>query len=129
MPERARVNRQVLLKARPAAIPDVEHFEIVERPVPTIGDGQILVRNRYLSVDPAMRGWVSAVANYSEPVAIGAVMRSLAAGRVEESRHPEFHTSSRRVANFTERLPISMLDGISAKPRTVDAEISRIKHL
>jgi NADPH-dependent curcumin reductase CurA len=90
MPERARVNRQVLLKARPAAIPDVEHFEIVERPVPTIGDGQILVRNRYLSVDPAMRGWVSAVANYSEPVAIGAVMRSLAAGRVEESRHPEF---------------------------------------
>jgi NADPH-dependent curcumin reductase CurA len=90
MPERARVNRQVLLKARPAAIPDVEHFEIVERPVPTIGDGQILVRNRYLSVDPAMRGWVSAVANYSEPVAIGAVMRSMAAGRVEESRHPEF---------------------------------------
>ncbi len=90
MPERARVNYQVLLKARPAAIPDAEHFEIVERPVPTIGDGQILVRNRYLSVDPAMRGWVSAVANYSEPVAIGAVMRSLAAGRVEESKHPEF---------------------------------------
>lgn len=90
MPERARVNYQVLLKARPAAIPHAEHFEIVERPVPTIGDGQILVRNRYLSVDPAMRGWVSAVANYSEPVAIGAVMRSLAAGRVEESKHPEF---------------------------------------
>jgi len=58
--------------------------------VPAIEDGQILVRNRYLSVDPAMRGWVSAVANYSEPVAIGAVMRSLAAGRVEESKHPEF---------------------------------------
>jgi NADPH-dependent curcumin reductase CurA len=91
MPEGARVNRQVLLKARPSAIPDAEHFEVVERPVPTIGDGQILVRNRYLSVDPAMRGWVSAVANYSEPVAIGAVMRSLAAGRVEESKHPEFH--------------------------------------
>lgn len=90
MPGGARVNRQVLLKARPTAIPDAEHFEIVERSVPGIGDGQILVRNRYLSVDPAMRGWVSAVANYSEPVAIGAVMRSLGAGRVEESRHPEF---------------------------------------
>lgn len=90
MPAGTRVNRQVLLKARPTAIPDAEHFEIVERSVPTIGDGQILVRNRYLSVDPAMRGWVSAVANYSEPVAIGAVMRSLAAGRVEESKHPEF---------------------------------------
>jgi hypothetical protein len=90
MPEGARVNRQVLLKARPRAIPDAEHFEIVERPVSAIGDGQILVRNRYLSVDPAMRGWVSAVANYSEPVAIGAVMRSLAAGCVEESKHPDF---------------------------------------
>lgn len=90
MPQGARVNRQVLLTARPTAIPDAEHFEIVERSVPAIGDGQILVRNRYLSVDPAMRGWVSAVANYSEPVAIGAVMRSLAAGRVEESKHPEF---------------------------------------
>jgi NADPH-dependent curcumin reductase CurA len=90
MPAGARVNRQVLLKARPTAIPDAEHFEIVERSVPAIGDGQILVRNRYLSVDPAMRGWVSAIANYSEPVAIGAVMRSLAAGRVEESKHPEF---------------------------------------
>jgi hypothetical protein len=55
-----------------------------------VADGRVLVRNIYLSVDPAMRGWVSAVANYSEPVALGAVMRSLAVGRVEESRNPEF---------------------------------------
>jgi len=58
--------------------------------VPGLSDGQVLVRNIYLSVDPAMRGWVSAVANYSEPVALGAVMRSLAVGRVEESRHAEY---------------------------------------
>ncbi len=90
MPSQPQINRQVLLKARPAGIPDSEHFEIVERPLPLVGEGQILVRNRYLSVEPAMRGWVSAVANYSEPVAIGAVMRSLAAGRVEASKHPEF---------------------------------------
>lgn len=90
MPDRATINRQVLLKARPAGIPGAEHFEINEGPVPVAGDGQILVRNHYLSVEPAMRGWVSAVANYSEPVAIGAVMRSLAAGRVVESKHPEF---------------------------------------
>ena len=43
--------------------------------------------DNYLSVDPAMRGWVSAVASYSEPVALGAVMRSLAVGRVEERHH------------------------------------------
>ena len=51
----------------------------------------VVVRNIYLSVDPAMRGWVSAVANYSEPVALGAVMRSLAVGRVEASRNSDFH--------------------------------------
>lgn len=83
-------NRQVRLKSRPPAIPEAEHFEIVEAPVPEPGDGQMLVRNIYLSVEPAMRGWVSAVRNYSEPVAIGAVMRSYAVGRVEESRHPDF---------------------------------------
>ena len=55
-----------------------------------MSDGRVLVRNISLPVDPAMRGWVSAVANYSEPVALGAVMRSLAVGRVEESRNSEF---------------------------------------
>lgn len=86
----AAVNRQVLLKARPEGIPQAHHFELVESPVPAPGDGQVLVRNVYLSVDPAMRGWVSAVANYSEPVPIGGVMRSFAVGRVAASRHPEY---------------------------------------
>jgi NADPH:quinone reductase-like Zn-dependent oxidoreductase len=79
------------LKSRPSGIPEEEHFEIVEAPVPDPSDGQVLVRNIYLSVDPAMRGWVSAVANYSEPVELGAVMRSLAVGRVEASRNSDFH--------------------------------------
>jgi NADPH-dependent curcumin reductase CurA len=83
-------NRQVRLKSRPSGIPQAEHFEIVEAPVPAPSDGQVLVRNIYLSVDPAMRGWVSAVGNYSDPVALGAVMRSLAVGRVEASRNSDF---------------------------------------
>jgi NADPH-dependent curcumin reductase len=53
-------------------------------------NGQVLVRNVYASVDTAMRGWVSAVANYSEPVALGAVMRALAVWFVEESRSSDF---------------------------------------
>ncbi len=81
------VNRQVRLKSRPAAIPQAEHFEIVTTPVPAVAEGEVLVRNVYVSVEPAMRGWVSAVANYSEPVAIGAVMRSFAVGRVVMSRN------------------------------------------
>src|SRR4051794_27845437 len=84
-----RVNQQVRLKSRPSGIPQPEHFEIVEAPVPEALDGQVVVRNIYLSVEPAMRGWVSAVANYAEPVALGAVMRSLAVGRVEASRHSD----------------------------------------
>ncbi len=83
-------NRQVRLKSRPSGIPQAEHFEIVEAAMPAPGDGQVLVRNIYLSVEPAMRGWVSAVANYSEPVPIGGVMRAFATGRVEASRHVDF---------------------------------------
>ncbi len=52
----SRANRQVRLKSRPAGIPDAEHFEIVEVPVPELADGHVLVRNIYLSVEPAMRG-------------------------------------------------------------------------
>lgn len=82
------VNRQVRLKSRPNGIPQAEHFEIVEAAVPDLGDRQVLVRNEYLSVEPAMRGWVAAVANYSTPVGIGEVMRAFSAGTVVASRHP-----------------------------------------
>ena len=84
------INTVVRLKSRPNGIPQVEHFEIAEAPVPALRDGQFLVRNEYLSVDPAMRGWVNAVANYSDPVGIGEVMRSFAAGEVVASQHPRF---------------------------------------
>ena len=73
-------NRQVRLRARPEGIPEARHFEVVEEPLGPLAEGKVRVRNAYLSVDPAMRGWVSAVANYSEPVGIGEVMRSLAVG-------------------------------------------------
>lgn len=93
----AKVNRQVVLKARPTAIPEAEHFEIVASPVPEPGDGQFLVKNLYLSVDPAMRGWVSAVANYSKPVGIGEVMRSRDVGEVMASRHPDYRVGDKVV--------------------------------
>lgn len=81
------LNRQVRLKSRPNGIPQAEHFELAEAPVPEPEQGQFLVRNEFLSVEPAMRGWVSAVANYSAPVGIGEVMRAFAAGKVVASRH------------------------------------------
>ena len=85
-----RSNLQALLKSRPSGIPQSEHFEIVTSALPALEAGQSLVRNECLSVEPAMRGWVNAAANYSDPVAIGSVMRSFAAGVVVASRHSSY---------------------------------------
>ncbi len=69
---RTRTNRQVILKSRPTAIPEAVNFEIIEAPVPAPADGQVLVRNVYLTAEPAMRGWVSAVTRrtrrFAEPL-------------------------------------------------------------
>ncbi|MES2978549.1 MAG: NADP-dependent oxidoreductase [Pseudomonadota bacterium] len=83
-------HRQVLLKSRPQGIPQAGHFEIAEATLPAIEVGQLLVRNEFLSVEPAMRGWVNAAANYSDPVPVGGVMRAFAAGTVVASRHARY---------------------------------------
>ena len=83
-------NRQVVLASRPSGIPQAEHFAVVEAALPELRDRELLVRNDYLSVEPAMRGWVSAVANYATPVGIGEVMRAFSAGTVVASRHPGY---------------------------------------
>ena len=80
-------NQQVVLKSRPLGIPQAEHFEVVATEVPALQTGQFLVHNEFLSVEPAMRGWVNAAANYANPVGIGEVMRAFAAGRVVASKH------------------------------------------
>jgi NADPH-dependent curcumin reductase len=86
----SQINRRVRLKSRPNGIPQADHFEIVAAALPEIAERQIMVRNEYLSVDPAMRGWVAAAPNYSAPVGIGEVMRAFSAGTVVASHHPNF---------------------------------------
>ena len=93
-------NRQIVLVSRPDGIPQAAHFALVESPRPVIDAGEVLVRNDVLSVDPAMRGWVSAVANYSEPVPVGGVMRSFAVGTVVESRCEEYSVGERVLGEF-----------------------------
>ena len=78
-------NRQVLLARRPSGIPQDPDFSIASVPIAKPAPGKALVRNIYLSVDPAQRGWAAAEANYSTPVAIGSPMRALAVGVVIES--------------------------------------------
>lgn len=84
-----KVNRQVRLIARPDGIPQAHHFALVEEPIPTPQEGEFLVRNIYLSVDPAQRGWASAEANYSQPVPLDTPMRALAVGVVVATRCPD----------------------------------------
>jgi hypothetical protein len=83
-------NRRWLLASRPAGMVEDSNFTWVEEPVPALDrDGQVLVRNLYLSVDPTQRGWL-ARDTYLPAVRIGEVIRSVAAGRVVASRSPAF---------------------------------------
>ena len=82
-------NRQWLLARRPQGLVSAEDFRLVETPAPVAGDGELLVRNLYLSVDPTQRGWMAGD-TYLPAVKIGEVMRSFAVGEVIESRHPAF---------------------------------------
>lgn len=81
-------NKQIRLAARPQGLPGPENWELREEPVPTPGDGELLIRITHLSIDPAMRGWMNAGKSYIPPVEVGAVMRAGAVGHVLASRHP-----------------------------------------
>ncbi|WP_428312962.1 NADP-dependent oxidoreductase [Hydrocarboniphaga sp.] len=84
------LNRCIVLASRPVGIPQPQHFELTSAALAPLQAGELLIENLYLSVDPAQRGYVNDEDNYSPPVAIGAVMRSLAVGRVVESRHQAY---------------------------------------
>ncbi len=84
------MNKQLLLKKRPVGLPDADTWELKETAIPTPGDGEILVEQYYISLDPAMRGWMNDAKSYIPPVQIGEVMRAGAAGKVIQSKNPKF---------------------------------------
>jgi NADPH-dependent curcumin reductase CurA len=79
-------NRQVRLKRRPTGAPSEEDFEIVAAPAPEPADGEVLVQAMWLSLDPYMRGRMSAAKSYAKPVEVGGVMEGQTVGRVAASR-------------------------------------------
>jgi NADPH-dependent curcumin reductase CurA len=83
------MNRKWVLVARPEGLPRATDFAWKEEAIPTPGPGEVLVRSIYLSLDPAMRGWMSHD-TYIPAVELGAVMRGGAIGLVEASNHPGF---------------------------------------
>ena len=84
------MNRQILLKARPEG--DIKHsdFQMVEQEMPQPGEGEVLIKTRYLAVEPAMKGWMEARVDYVAPLQIGDVMRGNGLGCVLESNHPDY---------------------------------------
>ena len=93
-------NQRIVLASRPAGAPTAENFRLESVPVPPVGDGQLLIRTLYLSLDPYMRLRMNEGESYADPVGIGEVMFGGTIGRVLESRHPQFQAGD-LVAGYT----------------------------
>ena len=84
------MNHQIRLKSRPAGMPSADNFEAADAPMPTVREGEVLRRTRYLSLDPYMRGRMSDGPSYAAPVNVGDVMCGHTVSEVVESRHSAF---------------------------------------
>jgi NADPH-dependent curcumin reductase len=92
-------NTQILLANRPNGMVKDSDFEKVESDIHPLQEGQILIKIQYISIDPAIRGWMNAGTTYIPGVPIGGVMRAFSAGQIIESKHSDF-----QVGQFVEGL-------------------------
>jgi NADPH-dependent curcumin reductase CurA len=83
----ATINKRFVLASRPSGEPTAQNFRLEEVPLPTLNDGEVLVRHHYLSLDPYMRGRMSEGKSYAQPQPLNAVMIGGTVGEVVESRH------------------------------------------
>jgi len=84
------MNHKFLLAARPVGLPKHNDWTYVEEPIGDPKEGEFLIQLLYISLDPAMRGWINEGRSYVPPVGIGEVMRALGVGIVTASRNPRF---------------------------------------
>jgi len=103
-------NRQFKLIARPVGLPKRSDFEFTSVPVAEPGAGEVLVKVQYISLDPAMRGWMNEGKSYIPPVKLGEVMRAGAAGRVIASKNAAFAAGD-YVTGWTGVQEYSLSDG------------------
>ncbi len=103
-------NRRVLLRSRPEGPVTLDHFELDEQGVPEPAEGEILIRNLYLSVDPYMRGRMNDIESYIPPFAIGQPLEGGVVGRVLASRHPGFREGE-HVSGLLRWEQLSISDG------------------
>lgn len=112
----ARTSREVHLIQRPEGLPKPSDFAIVETSADDPGEGQVLVQNLYLSIDPAMRPRLSAQQPLNEPLAGGAI------GRVLESRHPSFKAGDYLLHRWSFR-EYAVIDGEGLRPLATDPDL------
>jgi NADPH-dependent curcumin reductase len=91
------MNRQVLLVSRPKAEATLDNFKLVETPLAPLNEGEVRVRNHYLSLDPYMRGRMSEAKSYASPQPLNEVMIGGTVGEVIESRHAKFKVGDKVV--------------------------------
>ncbi len=84
------MNKQIIVKKRPIGLPEASTWELRESAIPTPEKGQILVKQHFISLDPAMRGWLNDSKSYMPPVQLGEVMRAGSVGEIIASENPDF---------------------------------------
>lgn len=92
-------NQRIVLASRPVGAPTKDNFRLEEAPIPSPGDGEVLLRSIYLSLDPYMRGRMSDLPSYAPPVEIDAVMVGGTVCQIEASRNPDFEVGEWVLAN------------------------------
>ena len=86
----AGMNRQIVLVSRPYGEPTLENFKLAEAPIPAIGSHQMLLKTKYLSLDPYMRGRMSDAKSYVPPFVIGEPLGGGTVSEVVASNNPKF---------------------------------------
>jgi NADPH-dependent curcumin reductase CurA len=116
------VSRELHLASRPVGEPGLDNFELVKAEVPELGDGQILVRNTWMSVDPYMRGRMDDAESYIPPFEVGGVLEGSAVGEVVASRSQDVPVGA-VVSHFLGWREYAVMDGAVAT--VVDVRIAR----
>ena len=94
------INHQVLLASRPQGAVSLDNFKLVQTPLAPLADGQVRVRNHFLSLDPYMRGRMNDSKSYAKPQQVGEVMVGGTVGEVVESRNPKWQAGDKVQAMF-----------------------------
>jgi len=81
---------QIVLASRPSGTPTSKNFRVETGPIPAAADGQVLLRTKYLSLDPYMRGRMNDAKSYATPVSIGGIMEGEVVAEVLKSKHPDY---------------------------------------